>query len=133
MNKLPNASRWTIFIFGFLAFILGVSGLKDPKNLLKQMGFPATDNRAEHDYTEVFITTSAMASTNMGIYYMLAAIFNVRRFFAWTVPFRVLTFLVFTTAVLKKKAPVRFLTVPMWELTGALLTGWALWREKGDE
>lgn len=128
-----NISRWTIFIFGFLAFILGISGLKDPKNLLKQMGFKAVDDRSEHDYTEVFVTTSSMASTNMGIYYMLAAIFNVRRFFSWTVPFRVLTFSVFSTAVLKKKAPPRFLMVAVWELTGALLTGWALWREKGDE
>ena len=133
MNRQQNISRWTIFIFGFLAFILGLSGLKDPKNLLKQMGFQAVNERAEHDYTEVFVTTSSMASTNMGIYYMLAAIFNVRRFFAWTVPFRALTFSVFATAVLKKKAPTRFLTVAVWELTGALLTGWALWREKDNE
>lgn len=133
MKKHQNASRWTIFIFGFLAFVLGLSGLKDPKNLLKQMGFKAIDSRAEHDYTEVFVMTSSMASTNMGIYYMLAAIFNVRRFFAWTVPFRIVTFSIFSTAVFKKKAPARFLMVAVWELVGALLTGWALWREKEDK
>lgn len=135
MNIFQNASRWTIFIFGLLAFILGLRGLQDPKNLLKQMGFQEVDaqERTAHDYTEVFVTTSAMASTNMGIYYMLAALFNVRRFFGWTVPFRLLTFAVFSTAVLKKKAPARFLTVAVWELTGALLTGWALWREQDAE
>ena len=96
------------------------------------MGFKAVDDRAEHDYTEVFVMTSAMASTNMGIYYMLAAIFNVRRFFFWTVPFRMVTFSIFSTAVFKKKAPARFLMVAIWELVGALLTGWALWHEKDD-
>ncbi|MBK7895447.1 MAG: hypothetical protein IPJ90_11335 [Anaerolineaceae bacterium] len=121
-----------MFIFGFLAFVLGVLDLKNPKTLLKQMGFSAIDReaRGEDDYTEVFVMTSSMASTNMGIYYMLAALLNVRQFFYWTVPFRVVTFVVFTTAVLKKYAPLKFITVPLWELTGALLTGWALWTER---
>ena len=132
MKIRTNAARWTLFIFGFLAFVLGVIGLKSPKTLLKQMGFTAVDPqvRADHDYTHVFVMTSSMASTNMGIYYMLAALLNVRQFFTWTVPFRVVTFVVFTTAVLKKQAPLKFLTVPVWELTGALLTGWALWAER---
>lgn len=124
-----------MFIFGFLAFVLGLVGLKNPQALLKQMGFTAVSpqDRADHDYTHVFVMTSSMASTNMGIYYMLAALFNVRRFFTWTVPFRVVTFTVFTTAVLKKYAPVKFLMVAVWELVGALLTGWALWAEKDDD
>ncbi len=124
-----------MFIFGLLAFALGLIGLKSPKTLLKQMGFKASDpqDRQEHDYTHVFMMTSSMASTNMGIYYMLAAILNVRRFFYWTVPFRVLTFVVFTTAVFKKTVPLKFITVPVWELIGALLTGWALWQEKSRQ
>ncbi|MCB9418936.1 MAG: hypothetical protein H6667_03985 [Ardenticatenaceae bacterium] len=121
-----------MFIFGFLAFVLGLVGLKSPKALLKQMGFTAVDpqERAEHDYTHVFVMSSSMASTNMGIYYMLAALLNVRRFFYWTVPFRVVTFSVFATAVAKGRAPVKFLMVAVWELVGALLTGWALWAEE---
>lgn len=132
MKFRNNAARLTMFIFGFLAFVLGVLGLKDHKTLLKQMGFTAVppQSRADHDYTPVFVMTSSMASTNMGIYYMLAALLNVRQFFTWTVPFRVVTFVVFTTAVLKKQAPLKFITVPLWELTGALLTGWALWVER---
>ena len=135
MNRRNVAARLTMFIFGLLAFILGVLGLRDPKTLLKQMGFTAVDpeERDEHDYTHIFVMTSSMASTNMGIYYMLAALFNVRRFFYWTVPFRLVTFTVFTTAVLKKYAPLKFLTVPVWELTGALLTGWALWAERNKQ
>lgn len=135
MNKLQNASRWTMFVFGFLAFILGIIGLKSPKTLLKQMGFKAIDHqeREDHDYTHIFVMTSSMASTNMGIYYMLAALLNVRRFFYWTVPFRLVTFTIFTTAVLRGVAPIKFITVAVWELVGALLTGWALWSEKDDE
>ncbi len=130
--KLRNyAARWTMFIFGFLAFVLGLVGLKNPNALLKQMGFTAVSpqDRADHDYTHVFVLSSSMASTNMGIYYMLAALLNVRCFFTWTVPFRMVTFSVFSTAVFKKYAPVKFLMVAVWELVGALLTGWALWAE----
>ena len=132
MKLRNNAARWTMFVFGFLAFVLGLVGLKNPQTLLKQMGFTAVppQDRADHDYTHIFVMTSSMASTNMGIYYMLAALLNVRRFFYWTVPFRIVTFSVFTTAVLKKYAPVKFLMVAVWELVGALLTGWALWSEK---
>lgn len=135
MKFRNHAARWTMFIFGFLAFVLGVLGLKDHKTLLKQMGFTAVppQDRADHDYTHVFVMTSSMASTNMGIYYMLASLLNVRQFFTWTVPFRMVTFIVFTTAVLKKQAPLKFITVPLWELTGALLTGWALWAEKKSD
>ncbi len=134
MKLRNNAARWTMFVFGFLAFVLGIVGLKNPKALLKQMGFTAVSpqDRADHDYTHVFVMSSSMASTNMGIYYMLAALLNVRRFFYWTVPFRMVTFAVFTTAVLKKQAPVKFLMVAVWELVGALLTGWALWAEKDN-
>jgi hypothetical protein len=135
MNTLRNASRWTMFVFGFLAFVLGIVGLKSPKTLLKQMGFTPVEpeERAEHDYTHIFVMTSSMASTNMGIYYMLAALLNVRRFFYWTVPFRVVTFSVFTTAVVRGYAPIKFLGVAVWELVGALLTGLALIVEPDDE
>lgn len=135
MKTIQNASRWTMFIFGFLAFVLGIIGLKSPKTLLKQMGFTAVEpeDREEHDYTHIFVMTSSMASTNMGIYYMLAALLNVRRFFYWTVPFRMVTFSVFTTAVIRGYAPVKFLSVAVWELVGALLTGLALSTEPDEK
>jgi hypothetical protein len=70
-----------------------------------------------------------MASFNMGAYYVLAALNDNKQFYRWTVPFRCLTPMVFTVAVLTGLAPVRFLGVAAWELTGAIATGIALWYE----
>ena len=66
MKFRNHAARLTMFIFGLLAFILGVLGLTKPKTLLKQMGFRAIDReeRGEDDYTHIFVMTSSMASTN---------------------------------------------------------------------
>jgi hypothetical protein len=62
----------------------------------------------------------------MGVYYVLAALNNMKPFYRWTVPFRCLTFAVFTTAVLTNLAPFRFIGVAAWELAGAIATGLAL-------
>jgi hypothetical protein len=70
-----------------------------------------------------------MASFNVGIYYILAALNDVKIFYRWTVPFRTLTFIVFTTVVILGIAPQRFLGVAVWELVGALATGIALYYE----
>jgi hypothetical protein len=76
------------------------------------------------------MTASSMASVNMGVYYVLAAAVDFRAFFLWTVPFRVVTFTVFTTLVLTGVAPGSFFGVGLWEGVGALITGAALWRER---
>ena len=77
-----------------------------------------------------------MASLNMGVYYLLAAATEWRPFFLFTVPFRLVTFTVFTTLVLTGVAPGRFFTVAAWEGIGAVVTGLALWwdarRRRGD-
>jgi hypothetical protein len=57
---------------------------------------------------------------------MLAALNDVKQFYRWTVPFRALTFIVFTIAVLTNLAPARFFGVGAWELAGAIATGLAL-------
>jgi hypothetical protein len=49
------------------------------------------------------------------------------------VPFRCITPVVFTIAVLTGLAPVRFLGVAAWELIGAISTGLALWQEDKKE
>ena len=82
------------------------------------------------DYTLVFMIASSMASFNIGAYYVLAALNDLKQFYKWTVPFRCLTFIVFTTAVLTGLAPARFIGVGAWELTGAIATGIALWQER---
>ncbi|HSM70773.1 MAG TPA: hypothetical protein VK851_04455 [Anaerolineales bacterium] len=126
--KIRDVSGWTMFIFGALALLLGLLGLIRPEILLSILGFSVIDRgaRAAGDYTLVFMTASAMASFNIGIYYMLAAINDMKQFYKWTVPFRGLTFIVFTVVVLTGLAPARFLGVGIWELAGAVATGLAL-------
>lgn len=117
-----------MFIFGALAFLLGLLGLLRPELVLSILGFQVLDRaaRAAGDYSLVFMTAASMASFNIGVYYMLAALNDLKQFYKWTVPFRCLTFVVFTVAVLTNLAPVRFLGVGAWELAGAIATGIAL-------
>lgn len=129
--KIRDASGWTMFIFGVLALLLGIIGVIRPEILLSILGFEVIERtqRAASDYTIVFMTASSMASFNMGIYYIFAALNDVKIFYRWTVPFRGVTFLVFTSLVLFGIAPQRFLGVGIWELTGAIATGIALYLE----
>lgn len=129
--RIRDASGWTVFIFGLLAFLLGLLGLFRPELLLSLLGFTVLDraSRSTGDYTLVFMIASAMASFNIGVYYVLAALNDLKQFYKWTIPFRCLTFIVFTMAVTTGLAPNRFLGVGAWELTGALATGFALWKE----
>ena len=126
--KIRDASGWTIFIFGALAFLLGILGLIRLEVLLSLLGFIVLERgvRVAGDYTLVFMLASSMASFNMGVYYILAAFSDFKSFYKWTVPFRCVTFVVFTTAVLIDLAPNRFLGVGVWELTGAFATWLAL-------
>ncbi len=129
--KIRDTSGWTMFIFGVLAFILGLIGLIRPETLLSMLGFETISRaqRAAGDYTIVFMIASSMASFNIGVYYVLAAINDVKIFYRWTVPFRMVTFLVFTTIVLSGIAPKNFIGVGVWELLGATSTGVALYFE----
>jgi hypothetical protein len=127
--KLRDASGWTMFVFGVLALLLGLLGLIRPEILLSILGFSVLDRaaRAAGDYTIVFMTASSMASFNMGVYYILAALNDMRKFYLWTVPFRIVTFTVFTIVAVTGAAPMRFLGVGLWEGLGAVLTGLALY------
>ncbi len=126
--KVRDAPGWTIFIFGALAVALGALGLARPEATLSLLGFETLERsvRAAGDFTVVFLTASSMASFNMGIYYVLAALTNTRQFYLWTVPFRTLTFIVFSLAALTGTAPMGFIGVALWELAGAVATGLAL-------
>jgi hypothetical protein len=130
--KIRDASGWTIFIFGILALLLGLVGLIRPEILLSLLGFEVLSRsaRASGDYTLVFMIASSMASFNVGAYYALAALNDMKKFYGWTVPFRALTFTVFTLSVILGYAPTRFLGVGLWELTGAVATGIALYLER---
>jgi len=127
--KIRDAAGWTMFIFGVLALVLGFLGIIRPELLLSILGFTVLDRaqRAAGDYTLVFMIAASMASFNIGAYYILAALNDLKPFYKWTVPFRCVTPTVFTIAVLTGLAPVRFLGVAAWELSGAIATGLALW------
>jgi Na+-driven multidrug efflux pump len=129
--KIRDASGWTMFVFGVLALLLGFVGVIRPELLLSLLGFTVLDRttRVAGDYTLIFMIASSMASFNIGAYYILAALNDLKPFYKWTVPFRCVTPTVFTIAVLTGLAPVRFLGVAAWELTGAIATGLALWWE----
>ena len=129
--RIRDASGWTIFVFGLLALLFGLVSLLRPELLLSTLGFNVLDraSRATGDYTLVFILASAMASFNVGAYYVLASLNDLKQFYRWTVPFRCVPFVVFTTAVLTGLAPNRFLGVGAWELAGAIVTGVALSQE----
>jgi uncharacterized membrane protein HdeD (DUF308 family) len=126
--NIRDAAGWTMFIFGALALLLGLIGLIRPEILLSILGFTVLDRtaRAAGDYTLVFMIASSMASFNIGVYYILAALNDMKQFYRWTVPFRGVTFVVFSLAVITGLAPVNFLGVGLWELTGAIATGIAL-------
>ena len=111
--KIRDASGWTMLIFGAIALLLGLLGLIRPEILLSILGFDVLDRtaRAASDYTLVFMTASSMASFNMGVYYILASLNDLKSFYKWTVPFRGLTFLVFTTAVIAGLASTRFIAM----------------------
>ncbi|MCA9910788.1 MAG: hypothetical protein KC519_19165 [Anaerolineae bacterium] len=124
-----------MFLFGVLALVLGIVGLVSPNTLLSLINFEIIDpsSRANGDHTLVFLTASSMAYLNMGAYYVLAALINFRPFFWWTVPFRILTFIVFSLAISRGVAPAGFFGVALWELIGALLTGAALLWERRSQ
>jgi len=130
--KIQDASGWTMFIFGILAVLLGFVGLVNPETVLALLGFDIIERsqRLAGDYTLTFLIASSMASFNMGIYYVLAALNNFKKFYLWTVPFRTVTFTIFTLIVVIGFAPTNFLGVGIWELTGALATGVALYFER---
>lgn len=133
--KIHDPAGWTMVVFGVLAVLLGIVGLVRPEILLTMLGFETIERaqRASSDYTIVFMTASSMASFNMGVYYIFAALNNVKVFYRWTVPFRSLTFLVFTSLIVFGVAPLKFLGVGLWELIGAIATGIALYLEPREK
>ena len=122
----------TMFVFGATALCTGLMGLIRPELLLSVLGFTVVERgaRAAGDYTIVFITTSSMAAFNMGIYYVLAAVNDMKKFYLWTVPFRLVTFAVFSFLAVTGVAPMRFIFVGLWEGIGALTTALALYQER---
>ena len=128
MWKIRDTAGWTMLVFGVLALLFGLLGLLRTQLFLSILGFPVLDRAARviGDYTLVFMIASSIASFDIGAYYVLAALYDLKLLYKWTVPFRCLTFVVFTTAVITRLAPPRFVLVGAWELAGAMATYFAL-------
>ncbi|MEV4658935.1 hypothetical protein [Micromonospora sp. NPDC049301] len=121
--KLPRSvAGWTIAVFGVLALLMGALGLLWPEAMLRMLGLDVPATRAVGDHTGTFLLASSMASFNMGVYYLLATVTEWRAFYRFTVVFRLVTFTVFSIAVLADIAPDRFFGVALWEGLGALAT-----------
>ena len=121
--KLPRSvAGWTIAVFGVLALVMGAVGLLWPEAQLRLLGFEVPATRGAGDYTGTFLLASSMASFNMGVYYLLATVTEWRAFYRFTVVFRLVTFTVFSIAVLADIAPDRFFGVAAWEGLGAVAT-----------
>ncbi|MEV4543095.1 hypothetical protein [Micromonospora echinaurantiaca] len=126
--RLPRSGAgWTIAVFGVLALLMGAVGLLWPEALLRMLGFEVPAQRAAGDHTGTFLMASSMASFNMGVYYLLATATEWRAFYRFTVFFRLVTFTVFSIAVLADIAPGRFFGVAAWEGAGAVATAVGLW------
>ncbi|MGK5743271.1 hypothetical protein [Micromonospora sp. URMC 103] len=126
--KLPRSvAGWTIAVFGVLALVMGAVGLIWPEAMLRSLGFEVPPSRAAGDHTGTFLMASSMASFNMGVYYLLATATEWRSFYRFTVVFRLVTFTVFSIAVLADIAPGRFFGVAAWEGLGAVATAVGLW------
>jgi hypothetical protein len=111
---------FSMMVFGVLIVGMGMTGLMAPQFLLVMLGLSETST------TQIFVMASAQASLAMGLYYILAAVNETRTFIQWSVPLRVMNFIVFTSMVLLGIAPPAWLMVAGLELIGALATGFAL-------
>jgi hypothetical protein len=116
----------TMMVFGVLIVGMGMTGLIAPQFLIAILGLSESSNT-----TLIFVMASSQASLAMGLYYILAAVNETRIFFQWSVPLRIINFMVFSSTVVVGVAPSSWLMVAGLELAGALATGIALVSKKG--
>ena len=114
----------TMMIFGVLIVGMGMTGLMAPQFLLAILGLSETGMSSYT--TQLFVMASSQASLAMGLYYILSAVNETRIFFQWSVPLRIINFMVFSSMVAVGVAPSSWLMVSGLELAGALATGIAL-------
>ena len=118
----------TMMIFGVLIVGMGMTGLMAPQFLLAILGLSETGMSSYT--TQLFVMASSQASLAMGLYYILASVNETRIFFQWSVPLRIINFMVFTSMVPMGIAPTKWLMVAGLELIGTLATGIALASKK---
>lgn len=108
---MPSKSALTIALFGVTALFAGLSSLLLPSASLEILQLPLAALPSLYG--------NSVASTAMGIYYLLAAYQENKAFFIATVPVRFMTTSVFWTRCYWRTAAI-------WEGIGAALTAVAL-------
>jgi hypothetical protein len=111
----------TMLVFGIMIVGSGLTGLLAPQLLLTVLGI--TDSGPA---TQLFLMATSQASLAMGLYYILASVNETRIFFQWSVPLRIINFLVFAAMIPLGIAPMQWLLVAGLELAGASATAIAL-------
>lgn len=111
----------TMLVFGMVIVGSGLTGLLAPQLLLTVLGITDTGSA-----TLLFLMATSQASLAMGLYYILASVNGTRIFFHWSVPLRIINFMVFAALIPLGIAPMQWLLVAGLELAGALATAIAL-------
>ena len=116
-----DVAALTMLVFGMVIVGSGLTGLLAPQLLLTVLGI--TDAGSA---TQLFLMGTSQASLAMGLYYILASVNGTRVFFQWSVPLRIINFMVFAAMIPLGIAPMQWLLVAGLELAGALATTIAL-------
>lgn len=111
----------TMLVFGMVIVGSGLTGLLAPQLLLTVLGITDTGSA-----TLLFLMATSQASLAMGLYYILASVNGTRVFFQWSVPLRIINFIVFAAMIPLGIAPMQWLLVAGLELAGASATAIAL-------
>lgn len=112
-----DVATLTMLVFGMVIVGSGLAGLLAPDVLLNVMGITDTGSA-----TQIFLMATSQASLAMGLYYILASVNETRIFFQWSVPLRIINFMVFAAMIPLGVAPTQWWLVAGLELAGALAT-----------
>ena len=116
-----DVAALTMLVFGMVIVGSGLAGLLVPQLLLNVLGISESGHS-----TQLFVMATSQASLAMGLYYILASVNETRIFFQWSVPLRIINFLVFAAMIPLGVAPTQWWLVAGLELSGALATAIAL-------
>ena len=116
-----DVAALTMLVFGMVIVGSGLTGLLAPQLLLDVLGITESGHS-----TQLFVMATSQASLAMGLYYILASVNETRIFFQWSVPMRIINFMVFAAMIPLGIAPMQWLLVAGLELAGASATAIAL-------
>ena len=116
-----DVAALTMLVFGMVIVGSGLAGLLAPNVLLTVLGITDTGSA-----TQLFLMATSQASLAMGLYYILASVNETRNFFQWSVPLRIINFMVFAAMIPLGIAPMQWLLVAGLELAGASATAIAM-------